>query len=125
MLMSLLHKPSDAVRQFVSVDLPVTKSTVVGKTGILDTEPAVIHHEKFATHRCNIRHHLVHARLIDVEIHTFPAVQQDLAKLITMSQLIFTTPFVKVTADSAQSFIRICKSQFRGLEDFLMRKDES
>ena len=50
MLMGLLDKPSYAVRQLVSVHLPVTQSAVVGQTWILHSEPAVIHHEEFSSH---------------------------------------------------------------------------
>ena len=50
MLMGLLDKPSYAVRQLVSVHLPVTQSAVVSQTWILNSEPAVIHHEEFSSH---------------------------------------------------------------------------
>ena len=117
-----LHQPADSVRKLIPVDLPVSKGAVVGKARIFLSEPSVIHHEKLTAHVCYISHHLVHSRLVDVEINAFPAVQKDLARLVSMRDLIVSGPSVEVAAGTAQSFFRIGESQLRSLEDLLGRK---
>ena len=117
-----LYQPADSVRKLVPVDLPVSKRAVVGQTRIFLAEPSVIHHEEFASHVRDIGHHLVHSRLVNVEINAFPAVQKDLARLVSMGDLIVSGPSVEVAAGTAQSLFRIGESQFRSLEDLLGRK---
>ena len=114
-----LHQPAYAVRKLVLVHLPVAEGAVVGQTGIFLTEPAVVHDEELSSHIGYVLHHLVHARLVDVEIYTFPAVEENLAELLAVCQLVVAAPPVEIAAGSAQTFVRICQGEFRGLEDLL------
>ena len=85
-------------------------------------EPAVVHHEKLASHRSNVIHHLSHTGLADVEIDTFPAVQQDFAFTVTVAEHIFATPAVKIAASPAQSLRGVSQGHFRSSEYFLRLK---
>ena len=119
MSIGTLHQPAYAVRKLVLVHLPVAEGAVVGQTGIFLTEPAVVHDEELSSHIGYVLHHLVHSRLVDVEIHTLPAVEQDLAELPAVGQLVVAAPPVEVAAGTAQTFVRICQGKFRSLEDLL------
>ena len=106
MLLGIAQQTLDTVGQLVLINLPVAESAVIRLTRILHTKPTIVHHEEFATHRGDVAHHLVHTRLIDVHVDTFPGVEQDLALLVAMSQLVVAAPLVEVAAYARESLLR-------------------
>ena len=96
MLCCSLYKSWHTVGQLLTVNHPVAERRVVGLAWILVAKPSVVHNEQFAAHRGNVAHHLVHALLVDVEIHTFPAVEQNVAQLVAMGKHILASPLVEV-----------------------------
>ena len=70
-------------------------------TRILASEPSVVHHEQFSAHGRNISHHLVHTLLVDIEIYALPTVEQHVAQLVSVGQLIASGPVMESTAHAA------------------------
>ena len=103
MLLGIAEQSLNALWQLVCINYPVAKGAVVCLTRILHAEPAIIHHEEFATHRSDVAHHLVHAFLVDVEIDTLPGVEQDFALLVAMSQHVFAAPLVEIAGYAGES----------------------
>ena len=64
----------------------------------------------------DILHHLIHAFLINVEIHTFPRVQENVTQLVAMSEDILAPPLMEIAASTTQSLGRIGQCQRRSLE---------
>ena len=93
----------NTIRKFLGINHPVAERTVISNTRIFGSEPSIIHHEEFTTHTMDISHHLVHSLLVDVEINTFPRVEQDITLLISMCQDIFASPFMEVSTCTAQA----------------------
>src|SRR5699024_2176144 len=85
---------------------------------MLVAKPAIIHHKEFASHQGYVCHHLLHILLINVEINTFPTVQQYLAGLVSIGQFMFPSPFMEITACAAQSLFRVGERQ-RGSTEYL------
>ena len=111
-----IHEALYAVGKFVLVHHPVAQRTAVVKAGILVAEPAVVHHEELAAHRSDVGHHLVHAGFVDVEIDSFPTVQQDLALPVAVGDLMRTGPAMEVARGPAETFVGICQGKFRSAE---------
>lgn len=80
---SMLCQALQALRQFGGVGLPVTQR---GGVIIPLPEPAVIQHKEFCTESGGALHHLPHGRLMHIEMHALPAVEQSAAALCTVRQ---------------------------------------
>ena len=80
-LLGITQEALDTVWEFLPVNLPVAKSTVVTVALILGAEPSVVHHKQLTTHRGDVCHHLIHTLLVDVEIDTLPGIEQNITKL--------------------------------------------
>ena len=101
----------DTLGQFPDIDFPVAEGTVVGQSGIFGAEPAIIHHKEFTSHRLDVAHHLCHTFLVDVEIDTFPRVEQNHAFGIAVAELVATCPAVEILACTVRSSCGICDSR--------------
>ena len=119
-----IYKTLDAVGQFVLVHHPVTKRAGIVQAGILVAEPAIVHDEEFASHGGDIRHHLVHAGFVDIEINAFPAVQENHTFPVAMHDLVRTGPVVEIARGTAQALVRIGKGKFRSAEAFALAESQ-
>ena len=119
-----LHETSYAVGQFVPVHDPVAERTVVAQSRIFVAEPAVVHDEEFAAHRSNVGHHLVHSGFVDIEIDSFPAVEQDLAFTVAVGDLVGARPAVEIARDSAEAFVGEGQREFRSAEGLPFRESQ-
>ena len=107
MLFRIAEQSLDSFGKFPFVDNPIAQRGIVRITWVFVSEPSVVHHKQFAAHRSDVAHHLVHTGLVDVEVDTFPAVQQNLAWRISMGQSIATSPTVEITAGTAQPLLTV------------------
>ena len=110
----------DAVRQLAGVDIPVAQRSRVVVAWIFHAEPSVVHHKQFTAHGGNVAHHLQHALLVDVEVHAFPAVEQNLACFGAVGQTVVAAPAVEVAADTAQTLTGVGQCQRRSDELFAL-----
>ena len=96
--------------------LRVSTAGIVGVALIFATEPAVVHHEQLSAHAGDVGHHLLHAFLVDIEIHSFPAVQQNFAQAGAVSQPVVASPAVEVAANAANPVFAVAQRQWRSNE---------
>ena len=111
--LGVVEQSLDATRQLTGVGHPVAQSSVVGAL-ILAAKPSVVHHEELAAEGLEVGHHLVHLLLFDIHIHTLPAVEQDVAHLVAMAELVLAAPAVERAAHTALALIAVGERQHWG-----------
>ena len=94
-VMRKVNKWADAIRQLILADIPVTKSSFALLALILITKPTVVNNEHFATELSEVAGHICHILLTGVVVHALPRVEQHLASLSTIQQLVATSPAVE------------------------------
>ena len=106
------------MRQLFRIYHPVAQRRVIINPAIFPAKPAIVHHKKLTSHRGDIVHHLIHLRFFDIQIYAFPAIEQDIPRLVTTMNHACTCPSVEITAGTADAFLRISQRKHRGSEYF-------
>ncbi len=109
--LGITQESFDTFGQFTFVHCPVAETAVVGLAGVFVAEPSVVHDEEFTAHGGDVAHHLVHSLLIDVEVHAFPGIQENVSWLVAVHQFVFTSPLMEVARGTAESLIGIGECQ--------------
>ncbi len=109
---SLFDQSVDAVGQFLLVYRPVAKPLMIIVARVFVAEPAVVHDEELAADVGPVLHHFFHLVLGDVHIHALPRVEEDVARRLTVVELILPGPAVERTAHAALTLIGVGHAQF-------------
>ena len=117
-LLGCIDESLNAMRQLACINRPVSERVGVVVAMVFHAKPSIVHHKEFSTHAADVVHHLVHALFVDVEIDTFPTVQQDWTQFGAMSNLVGASPTVEMTTCTAQSFVAVSECQSRSHKAF-------
>ena len=105
-----------SVRKLCRGCFPVSEGCPVVVARIFLPEPAVVHDKKLSTHGRDVLHHLFHSRLRDIEIDSFPAVEQDVPCPPAVVYHPVPRPSVEVSTHSAKTFVTVGQGKRRGGE---------
>ena len=109
------------MRQFLCVGDPVSQCAIVHTTLVLVAKPSVVHDEEFCAHFLHSVHHLEHPFFCDIQIDTFPRVEECLAQGCSVVDLVVqTSPSVITAAHASLAFFAVGKSQDGGGEGFTL-----
>ena len=116
--LSRIGQPLNTIRQLFRIYHPIAQRRVVIYPAIFPAKPAIVHHKKLTSHRSNVVHHLVHLRFFNIQIYTFPTIEQDIPWLVATVNHTCTCPPMEITAGTANTFLRISQRQYRSSEYF-------